>query len=152
MDPTLSEHGLRDIDLCAEILRQLRPLSRQAAQYLEHQRLTEAGTPDAEIVRIGRVNPLAVEETAALSARIVEIAERVEAAAIPDWDTPQRIRERSERLLPDSGYITDIADRLAAAIRPALALSYPATTAVRLAGLVEQLRAVADAEAGGSRG
>lgn len=100
IDPTLREHGLRDLDLCAEILRQLRPLARQAAQFLEHQRLTEAGAPTREIARIGKVREGAPAEVEDLSARAVEIAERISAAALPDWDTPVRIRERSERRRP----------------------------------------------------
>lgn len=145
VDPTLlDDDRSRDIDLCAEFLRQLRPLARQAAVTLEHGRLTEARASQHEFSRLGRINPQAPDELEALSERAVEIAERVEAAALPDWNTPQRIRERSERLLPSPRFITDLADQLADAIRPAAELPYPAAAAVQLATLADQLRAAAD--------
>jgi hypothetical protein len=146
-DPTLlDEDRSRDLDVCAEILRQLRPLARQAALALEHGRLTKAGAPPEEFARIGKINPLAPDELDALSERVVVIAERAAAAALPDWNTPRRIRERSERLLPSPDFIERLADQLADAVRPAAELPYPAATAVRLAALAEQLRAVGGSE------
>ena len=145
LDPTLRDHDRsRDLDVCVEILRQLRPLARQAALTLEHGRLTEAGAPPQEIARIGRVNPLAPDELDALSERVVTLADQVAAAALPDWDTPWRIRERSARLLPGPDYLTRLADELADAVRPAAELPYPAAAAVQLAALADQLRAAAD--------
>lgn len=145
VDPTLLDcDRSRDIDVCVEIVRQLKPLARQAALTLEHARLTEAGASPEEFARIGRVNPVALDELEALSGRVVVLAERVAAAALPDWDTPKRIRERSERLLPSPDFVTRLADELAEAVRPAVGLPYPAAAAVRLAALADQLRAAAD--------
>ncbi|MDS0140542.1 MULTISPECIES: hypothetical protein [unclassified Amycolatopsis] len=145
IDPTLLDYDRsRDLDVCTEILRQLRPLARQAALTLQHARLTEAGASRQEFARIGKVNPLAPDELDALSERVVEVAKRVAAAALPDWNTPQRIRERSERLLPDADFLTRFADQLAEAVRPAAELPHPAAAAVQLAALARQLRALAD--------
>lgn len=144
VDPTLRDlDRCRDIDLCAEILRQLRPLARQAAQAIEYERLTSAGASMREFARLGRINPLALEELDVLSKRAVEIAQRVADAALPDWNTPTRIRERSERLLPAPRFIADLADQLRSAVQPAIELSHPAAAAVRLAALADQLRAAA---------
>ncbi|MFD5089380.1 hypothetical protein ACFWMR_02175 [Amycolatopsis thailandensis] len=143
VDPTLLDHDRsRDLDLCAELLRQLHPLARQAALALEHARLTEADASREEFARIGKINPLAPDELDALSERAVEIAERVSAAALPDWNTPLRIRERSERLLPSPEVITCLADQLAQAVRPAAELAHPAPVAIRLGALVDQLRVI----------
>lgn len=145
VDPTLLDHDRsRDLDVCAEILRQLAPLARQAALTLEHARLTEAGAPPEEFVRIGRINPLAPGDLDALSNRAVETAERISAAALRDWNTPQRIRERSQRLLPSPEVITSLADQLADAVRPATALAHPAPAALQLAELADQLRSTAE--------
>ncbi|MEO6083109.1 MAG: hypothetical protein ABIQ18_08380 [Umezawaea sp.] len=145
VDPTLLDRDRdRDIEVVAELLRQLHPLARQAAQRLEHSRLTAAAAPAHEFARLGRTNPLAPAELDALSEHLVVVAERIRAAALPDWNTPRRIRERSERLLPSPRFLADLADQLAAAVGPAAALSYPAAAAIRLAALADQLRAVAD--------
>ncbi|MBN9747756.1 hypothetical protein DMP23_42840 [Amycolatopsis sp. A1MSW2902] len=144
-NPTLLDYGRdRDLYICAEILRQLRPLARQASLALEHARLTENSAPPEEFARIGKINPLAPDELDALSERAVERAEAVAAAALPDWNTPLRIRERSERLLPSPDYLTRIAKQLAEAVRPAAELRYPADATVQLAALADQLRAVAN--------
>ncbi|KAA2247017.1 hypothetical protein F0L68_40445 [Solihabitans fulvus] len=145
VDPTLLDYDRsRDLDVCAEILRQLQPLARQAALTLEHGRLTEAGASREEFARIGKINPLAPDELDALSERVVELAERAAAAALPDWNTPQRIRERSARLLPSPDFIASLADQLAEAVRPAAELPHPAAAAVQLAALADKLRAAAD--------
>jgi hypothetical protein len=144
VDPTLLDYDRsRDLDVCVEILRQMRPLARQAALTLEHGQLTEAGAPPEEFARIGKIDPLAPDELDALSEHVVTVAERVAAAALPDWNTPQRIRERSERLLPSPRFIADLADQLADAVRPAAELPFPAATAVQLASLADQIRAAA---------
>jgi hypothetical protein len=144
VDPTLlDEDRSRDLDVYVETLRQLWPLARQAALTLEHGRLTRTGAPKKEFARIGKINPCAPDELDALSERAVELAERIAAAALPDWNTPRRIRERSQRLLPSPDYVTRLADELAAAVRPAAELPYPAAMAVHLAALAEQLRATA---------
>jgi len=121
VDPTLSDADrcCRDIDLLAELLCHLRVLARQAEQH----RLA-ADELEAELE--------------ALSARVVELARRIAAAALPDWDAPARIRERSERLLPSRETLEEIADRLRRAVQPAL-LSHPAPEAVRLAALADQI-------------
>ncbi|WP_344429112.1 hypothetical protein [Amycolatopsis minnesotensis] len=148
VDPTLLDD--RDyarnhlLDLCVELVRQLQPLARQAFLTLEHARLTKAGAPQEEFARIGRINPLAPDELDALSERLVELAKQIDAAALPDWNTPRRIRERSERLLPGPKVITRFADQLAEAVRPAADLPYPAAMAVEVAALAEQLRTIAD--------
>lgn len=143
VDPTLLDPD-HDIEVFAELLRQLHPLARQAVQMVEHGRLTAADAPAHDLARLGRINPLAPAELDALSKHLAVLANRVRTAALPDWNTSRRIRERSERLLPSSHFLTDLADQLAAAVGPAAALPYPAATAIRLAALAEQLRDVAD--------
>ena len=146
VDPTLladTWDRRRGLELLAEMLRQLRPLARQAEHTLEHARLTDAGAPAEQIARIGRINPHAPDELDALSARAVEIADQLAADALPDWNTPRRIRERSARLLPHPGFLTQLATELAAAVRPAAELDYPAPAAIRLAALADQLHAEA---------
>lgn len=145
-DPTLADWDRRrKLDVIAELLRQLRPLGRQAAVTIEHARLTGAGATSADVAGLGRINPLAPEELDALSTRLPELARQVAESALPDWNTPARIRERSERLLPTE-LITELAERLQDAVQPALQLPYPAATAVRVADLAAQLRAAVGAE------
>ncbi|MBE1580523.1 hypothetical protein ACFORH_39095 [Amycolatopsis roodepoortensis] len=146
VDPTLLEE--RDgrgwnLGLLAELIRQMRPLARQAALALEHARLTDASGQAEEFRRLGRISPLAPDELDALSERAVEIAEDLAAAALPDWNTPRRIRERSERLLPEPRFLAQLAQQLAAAVRPAAELAYPAPAAIRLSALADQLHAEA---------
>lgn len=144
VDPTLlDEDRSRDLDVFAELLRQLKSMARQAASTIEHARLTACGAPRAEFARIGKINPCAPEELDALSEHAVMVAGRVSAAALPDWNTPERIQERSVRLLPSSSYLTQVADDLAAAVQPAAALPYPSASAVELAALAVQLRRIA---------
>lgn len=145
VDPTLVdyERGGRDLAVLAELVRQLYPLARQAEMAIEHGRLVQDAAPLAERARLGKINPLAPEEFDALSAHLVDVAQRIADGAQPDWNTPARIRERSERRLPKPGLITELADQVLAAVRPALELDYPAPAAVRIAGLAEQLRSEA---------
>jgi hypothetical protein len=141
-DPTLPcpDRCRFDFDVLAEVLRQLRPLARQAAVELQRRRLTAAGPADAkEVARLGRTNPLAPDELDALSQRAVEVADRIAAAAWPDWNTPRRILERSTSLLPSPWYLEEIADRLRHAVEASMALPYPAPEAVRLAALADQI-------------
>ncbi|GAA4522599.1 hypothetical protein GCM10023191_102080 [Actinoallomurus oryzae] len=141
VDPTLVEPDrcLRDVDLVRELLRQLQPLARQAEVELERRRLAADPATAHQTGRLGRTNPHALEELEALSRRCVEIAERIAGAALPDWNTPQRIRERSERLLPSAAELEEIADRLRHAVRASLDLPYPAPEAERLAALADQI-------------
>ncbi|MFE5565928.1 hypothetical protein ACFQ68_13160 [Amycolatopsis japonica] len=154
IDPTLLDTELdydrtRDLFLVFELFRQLKPLTRQAWLTLEHGRLTQLGASREDLARLGRINPLAPDELDALSERAVEIAERVRATALPDWNTPRRIRERSQRLLPSDEFVTRLADQLTDAVRPAAELAYPATAALELLALAAQLRAIASRGWGG---
>lgn len=78
-------------------------------------------------------------ELEALAGRCTEIAADIEAAALPDWNTPKRILERSERRLPSPRELKEIADRLRLAVADSLACRYPAPEAVRLAALADQI-------------
>ncbi|MGZ3140485.1 hypothetical protein ACVDFE_00410 [Lentzea chajnantorensis] len=146
-DPTLGEdyeHGGRDLYLLAEMLRQLHPLAKQAAKAIEHERLVQGGgVPPADVTRARRlINPLAPQEFDALSEHLlVDVAQRIADAAQPDWRTPTRILERSERRLPSPDVFAGLADQMLAAVKPALGLEFVAPAAVRIAGLAEQLRA-----------
>lgn len=141
VDPTLVEtdRELRDFDLLGEILRQLRPLARQAETELERRTLMSSPDSAEKVARLGRTARDAPDELDALSKRCVEIADRIRASALPDWNTPKRILERSERLLPSQWVLEDIADRLRRAVRASLDLPYPADEAVRLAALADQI-------------
>lgn len=145
LDPTLPEKDRcqRDLDLIAEILRQLKPLARQAIAHLERQRLIAAGAGEREIGRLGRTNPAAPAELDAMSERCADIACRVSASAWPDWNTPERARERSRNLLPSSGKLEEIAERLRYVIEESLSLAHPDPEAVLLAELADQITAAA---------
>lgn len=144
VDPTLvdDDRAGRDLDVLAELLRQLKPLARQAKLTIEHERLVEDSAPH-DIAWPRRLSKQAPEEFAALAAHLIVVAQRIADAAQPDWNTVTRIRERSERRLPSPETITELADRVRAAVQPALDLAYPAPAAVRIADLAEQLRAEA---------
>ena len=141
IDPTLLEYDRagRVFDLLGEVLRQLKPLGRQAVMELDRQRLVAADADPREIARLGKTNPRAPDELAALASRCPEIAGEIRAAALLDWNTPQRILERSERLLPEAWKLEDIADQLRRAVAASLDLSHPAPEAVRLARLADQI-------------
>lgn len=141
VDPTLPEADRcgRDVALLDEILRQLAALARQAETELRRRRLVAEAATATQVARLGRTNPLAPDEVAALSARAVEVAERISSEAWPDWNTPERIHERSVNLLPDDHELEQIADRLRRAVKPALNMPHPAAEAVRLAALADQI-------------
>lgn len=144
-DPTLmARDRCRDLDLLWELRRQLKPLARQAWAVFEHRRLTGACAPVRIIAKLGRINKGAPAELDALSARVVEIAEGVAAAALPDWDTPPRILERSESLLPTGDELRRVARQLRQAVEDSLSLANPAPQAVRLARLADQIEENAD--------
>lgn len=146
IDPTLAEPDrCRGIDLLTELLRQLKPLARQAETHLEKQRLEQLPGTERQIARLGRTNPIALEELDALSRRAVDLAQEIRAAALPDWNTPTRIRERSTRLLPGPDRLEDIAEQLRTAARPSASLSHPDPQAVRLTDLADQISAIAAA-------
>lgn len=83
VDPTLlaAERRLRDFDMLYELLRQLRPLARQADAELQR-RTTGGGTANR------RYNYTAPEELAVLGKRASEIAQQIAVSAWPDWNTP----------------------------------------------------------------
>lgn len=145
VDPTLpdADRCRREMDLLDELLRQLKPLARQADKELERRRV--AGNAQDELTRLwlamqGRTNPVAPEEMEALAARSVEIAAQIAGQAWPDWNTPRRIRQRSEAMLPGEYELERIADQLRGTVRKSLAMAYPAPEAVRLAALADQIR------------
>jgi hypothetical protein len=145
IDPTLmAQDRCRSLDLLWELQRQLKPLARQARAVFEHRRLTDACAPVREIAKLGRINKAAPAELDALSIRTVEIAKEIEAAALPDWDTPARILERSESLLPSGDELRRIARQLRQAVEDSLSLASPAPQAVRLARLADQIEENAD--------
>lgn len=142
-DPTLAETDrCRGIDLLDELLRQIRSLSRQAENALEADRLAKLPGTERQIARLGRTNPLALEELDALSQRAVDIAREIRAEALPDWNTPRRIRERSTRLLPSPDRLEGIAEQLRDAARPSVSLSHPDPQAVRLNALADEIGAI----------
>jgi hypothetical protein len=145
-DPTLTDDW-RDLDLLAEIVRQLAPLTPQAENELRRRALIEQSTSTQEITALGSTNPDAPQWLDAMSNRAVEVAQRIAAAARPDWNTAGRIRERSARLLPTQRLLEEIADRLRHAVAPALALSHPTPQALRLANLADQITAMPEAGA-----
>ena len=149
-DPTLAERQQRWLDVLAELLRRLTALARQAAAATESERLAAAGMSTAHL---GRVNPLAAEETDAVSARCAELAAQVAAEAWPDWDSPARVRELSASRMPGEHELAEIAGRLRSAVAAALDLPYPAPEAVRLAALADQItRPAGEAAAGPGAG
>lgn len=139
-DPTLTERHIRDIDLIGELLRQIKPLARQAELELRRQQMEAESTP-ADVIarRLGRTNPNAPTELDALSNRLPELAAQVRAAAWPDWRSADRVRELSELRLPHPETVEYIADQLRNAVRSSLELEHPAAEAVRLAALADQI-------------
>jgi integrase len=143
IDPTLSEPDRcrRQFDILSELFRQLKPLARQVIVDAERRRLAALPGTEDQIARLGRTNPKAPDELDALSARCPMLAGEIRDAAWPDWDTPRRIRERSTRMLPSPERLEEIAEELRYAVRNSLALSHPDPTAVRLAGLADEIAA-----------
>ena len=71
-DPTVALFAptQRTIALIQELARQRRPLARQAALVREHERLSADPERNARALnRLGKINPRAIEEHAALRAR-----------------------------------------------------------------------------------
>lgn len=144
-DPTLLDYdrGGRDLDVLAELLRQLRGLAKQVEMMLKHKHLVDTSARRIEFALLGKVNACATEEFEALAAHLAVLAQRIADKAQSDWNTPQRIRERSEQRLPDPERFLELADQIYEAVRPALELEYPAAAAVQAARLAEQLRVIA---------
>ncbi|MGH3568529.1 MAG: hypothetical protein ACRDRH_21385 [Pseudonocardia sp.] len=155
IDPTLADPAdpdrIRGLDLVTEILRQLGPLSNLAALAERHAVLlgerARTGDPDGrvhrELATLGRVNPAASEELAALAERVVVLAQQVRDIAEPDWASPTRTQQRSARLLPEPDRITGLAAELERLLGPALAVTHPAPAALHLAALARHLHAAA---------
>lgn len=140
VDPTLAAPDRdRDLQLLAELLRQIKPLGRQAEVQLEKERLEFVPGTEKQIARLGRVNPHAMQELTALAARSVEVAAQITEAALPDWDSPKRVRERSARLLLSSDRLEQIAGELRSAVRASLHTPYPDPEAERLAVAADQI-------------
>lgn len=101
VDPTLAaEDRCRDLDVLDELLRQLKPLARQAQLKTERRRLASLPGTEQQTARAGTHQPLVLDELDALSQRTLTLAEHIAGQALPDSNTPERIRERSARLLP----------------------------------------------------
>ncbi|MFC6883483.1 hypothetical protein [Actinomadura yumaensis] len=141
VDPTLTarDRCQRQFDLLSELFRQLRPIARQAECELERRRLADIPGTERQLARLGRTNPRAPDELEALSRRCPVVAREIRDAALPDWNTPRRIRERSARLLPSPEHLEEIAEQLRCAVRASLALAHPDPEAVRLAALADQI-------------
>ncbi|MFI0487483.1 hypothetical protein [Actinomadura sp. 9N215] len=140
VDPTLAaEDRCGDLDVLSEVLRQLRPLARQVQVEMERRRLASQPGTERQIARLGRTGPLALDELDELSQHAITVADRIANAAQPDWNTPERFRERSARLLPSPAMLEDIAAQLRYAVRASLELPYPDPEAVRLAALADQI-------------
>lgn len=139
-DPTLAERQQRWLDVLSEVLRRLASLARQASAAIESERLAAAG---ASTAHLGRINPAAIEELDAVSARCPELAAQVAAEAWPDWNTEPRIRELSAiRLALRAHELPQIADWLRQVLAGALDLPYPDPEAIRLGALADQIAPV----------
>lgn len=84
-----------------------------------------ASTLAASTAHLGRTSPTAAEELVAVSSRCAEFAETITAAALYDWDSPQRLRELSASRMPTAHEVAEIASRLYRAVAPALDLPHP---------------------------
>jgi hypothetical protein len=102
-----------------------------------------ASTLAASTAHLGRTRPTAAEELVAVSSRCAEFAETITAAALYDWDSPQRLRELSASRMPTAHEAAEIASRLYRAVAPALDLPHPDPEAVRLASLASQIAPLA---------
>jgi hypothetical protein len=77
--------------------------------------------------RAPRANsPTAAEELVAVSSRCAEFAETITAAALYDWDSPQRLRELSASRIPMS---TDVLSTTDSGISPSGDAPLPPATA-----------------------
>lgn len=149
-DPTL---GLvfqvqRHVELLTELVRQIRPLLRQAAA-IEAERLDQDTTLTERerrlaLARLGRLNPAARAEAEHMATRVQEIAAQVHAAVEPHWQTPEHRARLAQahldhQLLDKAAAYVRGAVSAAAAIDPHLpqvqALRAMATTLDEAAGL-----------------
>ncbi|RCG27206.1 hypothetical protein DQ384_26160 [Sphaerisporangium album] len=117
----------RDLDLIAELARQIHIVVRGAAA-------TPAGA------RWPTEDRWALAE--ALAGRLPAALERAQAVAHPDHATPEGSRAISLlRLAAAQGHLREWAHALRASLDPALALPHPAAEATELAGLIDQITA-----------
>ena len=151
-DPTLAlrGEGLHRMDLMSELVRQLGPLGRQAALVRERERLeTDATLTDRErhraVNRLGKLNPNAPAEHAALRGRADELLQELAAVARPDWHTRQRRRALALELMPrregGSRPLAEIAAQLRHAVADAVAIDPDLPEALRLLTLAEEIEA-----------
>ncbi|MEE2051771.1 hypothetical protein [Nocardiopsis tropica] len=115
------------VDLVAELVRQLRPLSRQAALVAEAERLEQdAGLTEPEryraLVQLGKLNPTAPAQVEELAVRAEEIAAELRAQAAPGQDSPEQRRALAGARL-DRRTLAEAADLLRRAVRDAAAIA-----------------------------
>ncbi|WP_150255324.1 hypothetical protein [Nocardiopsis deserti] len=158
-DPALclDPQTLRCVDLVAELVRQLGPLTRQAALVAEAERLEQdTGLTEPErrraLARLGKLNPTAPDQVEELAERAEEIAAELRAQAAPGRGTPERRRALARarldrRALAEAAALLRYAVRDAAAIVPDL----PEVAAVlAAAAAADQAAALTRAARGGS--
>lgn len=120
----------RLVDLLAELVCQLGPLTRQAALVVEAERLEQDTTltePDRSraLMRLGKLNPHAPAEAQSVATRIEELTAQIRERAVPGGDTLERRRSLAEerldrRTLAEAAALLRYAVRDAAAIAPDL--------------------------------
>lgn len=144
-DPTVAlfAPAQRTIALVQELARQRTPLARQVALAREHERLRADPARNARALnRLGKINPLAIEEHAALRTRTAELLQELRTLADPAWTTPQRRRALAdERMPPLDGTwgLSALADQLRRSVRDALAIDPTHPQALHLVTLAEAI-------------
>lgn len=116
----------RRVDLVAELVRQLIPLTRQAALVAEAERLEQdAGLTGPErrraLARLGKLNPTAPDQVEYLAGRAEEITAQLVAQAAPGRDIPERRRALAGARL-DRRALTEAAELLRYAVADAAAI------------------------------
>lgn len=145
VDPTVALFAptQRTIALIQELARQRRPLARQAALAREHERLSADPEGNRRALnQLGKTNPRAIEEHAALRTRTAELLQELRTLADPAWTTPQRRRALAdERMPPLEGTcgLSALADQLRRSVRDALAIDPTHPQALHLVALAEAI-------------
>lgn len=128
-DPTLvlSPEGQRQLDLIAELNRQLKPLGRQAALARFARRLRQ--DPDITedqrergLNRLGKLNPDAETQHQALLGRAEELVAAFEERVNPVWDQGEHRRRLARYLLPGPETTTKATDWVRYLVEAALAV------------------------------
>lgn len=145
-DPTLvlEVDGQHTVDLIAELVRQLKPLGRQAVLARAHARLL--ADPDLaeadrqrQIAQLGKTDPTAIDQEEEvlerLRARALALADR----ARTDWQDPEHLRRLSSQMLPPDQDLEEIARALRRSVSAAAALAPDAPEVRRLLALAEQI-------------